>query len=134
MKKLILLTAAIFIFSALSVSAQTQRGSVLGQSDIELTKEQKEQFAKEFEEYFSDLDLTEIQKEQFEKITVEYLNGLKQLKENGGGKLSKYRKYKSLKKKRNKEMQSLLTKEQYEIYKKRQKEMEKRLKEARKKS
>lgn len=95
----------------------------------DLTEEQKEQMAKNMEEFITSLNLTEEQKPEFEAITKKYAGQMQEVKEEGGSKMSKYKKVKSIKKNRNAEMEKLLTAEQYEIYLVKQKEMQDKMKE-----
>jgi DNA repair protein RadC len=77
------------------------------------------------------LNLTEEQLSKFEEIAKRYGDQLMELRESDASKFSKYRKMKSIKKSRNKEMQQLLSEEQYERYLKNQEAMEKKMKEYR---
>ena len=96
-----------------------------------LTDEQKEELAKNMEEYFEALNLSEAQKPEFKAITEKYAKQMKAVKDSGGGKLQKYKKVKSIQKNKNSEMEKLLSKDQYEVYLEKQEEMQKRMKKRR---
>ena len=93
-----------------------------------MTDEQKEELAKNMEEYFKALKLSEKQKSEFEAITKKYAKQMKAVKDGGGGKYKKYKKVKSIQKDKNSEMEKLLSKDQYEAYLEKQKEMQKKMK------
>ncbi len=96
-----------------------------------LTDEQKEELAKNMEEYFEALNLSEEQKAEFEAVTKKYAEQMKAVRDGGGGKLKKYRKIKSIQKNKNAEMEKLLSEDQYEVYLEKQEEMQKKMKEKR---
>ena len=52
-----------------------------------LTDEQKEELAQNFEEYYEVLNLSKEQKSEFEAITKKYAKQMKAVKDGGGGKL-----------------------------------------------
>ena len=100
-------------------------------SSTSLTDEQKEEIAKNIKEFQKVLNLSEEQKPEFEAITKKYAQEMKAMKDSGGGKLKKYRKFKSIQKNKNAEMEKLLSKDQYEAYLEKQEEMQKKMKEKR---
>lgn len=102
--------------------------STLAQHGRELTEEQKAELKQQLQDYTKELNLSKEQKPEFARITRVYFEGLKSLKNSSSSRLTKYKKYKSLKKEKKKNMKSLLSKEQYKVYKKRQKEQEKKMK------
>ena len=104
------------------------------QSKEDLTDEQKEEFKKNLKEYAMVLNLSDEQKSKFGEITKKYAGQMKDLKEDSGSRLSKYKKMKSIQKSKNAEMKDLLSKDQYKIYLKKQEEMQERLKDKRKDS
>ena len=119
--KLLSFLLTIFLFGTNSSFAQSEA--------INLTDGQKEELAKNMEEFFEVLNLSEEQKPEFESITKKYAKQMKAVKEDGGGKFKKYRKVKSIQKDKNSEMKKLLSEEQYEVYLEKQKEMQKKMKE-----
>lgn len=74
------------------------------------------------------LNLTDEQLPKFEAIAKKYGDQLMKLRDSDASKFSKYRKMKSIKKNRNKEMKELLTEEQYEHYLENQEAMEEKMK------
>ncbi len=97
----------------------------------EMTEEQKAQMEAQLEDYIEKLDLSEEQQPKFEEITKRYGKQLMVLKESSKGRLSKYKEFKSINKNRNKEMEALLSEEQYTIYLATQEEMQQKMKENR---
>jgi len=97
----------------------------------EMTEEQKAQMEAQLEDYIEKLDLSEEQRPKFEEITKRYGKQLMVLKESSKGRLSKYKEFKSINKDRNKEMEALLSEEQYTIYMATQEEMQQKMKENR---
>ena len=97
-----------------------------------LTEEQKEEITKNLEEYATALHLSEEQKPKFEEITRKYAKQMKAVKDSGGRRMSKYKKVKSIRKNKDAEMKSLLSKDQYKVYLEKQEEMQKKMKERRK--
>ena len=96
-----------------------------------LTEEQKDDIKKNIEEYAAALNLSEDQKPKFEAITKKYAEQMKAVKDGGGRKLQKYKKVKSIRKNKDAEMKTLLSKDQYEVYLEKQEEMNKKIKERR---
>ena len=97
-----------------------------------LTEGQKEEIKKNLEEYNVTLHLSEAQKPKFEEITKRYAKQMKAVKDSGGSRMSKYRKVKSIRKNKDAEMKSLLSKNQYKVYLEKQEEMQKKMRERRK--
>ena len=98
----------------------------------EISEEQKVKMKAQLTEYFEKLNLSETQKPKFKEITKKYAIQMKDLKDSDKGRLSKYKEYKSIKKAKNKEMKTLLSQDQYDIYEEIQKEMQQKMKEKRK--
>ena len=82
-------------------------------------------------EYLVKLDLSEEQKPKFEEITKKYALQMKTLKSSDKHKFAKYKEYKSIKGSKDKEMNALLSAEQFKIYKETQREIQKKIKEKR---
>jgi len=97
-----------------------------------LTEEQKEEIKKNLEEYAAALHLSEEQKPKFEEITKKYAEQMKTVKDSGGRPMSKFKKVKSIRKNKDAEMKSLLSKDQYKVYLEKQEEMQKKMRERRK--
>ena len=97
-----------------------------------LTEEQKEEIKKNLEAYAAALHLSEEQKPKFEEITKKYAEQMKAVKDSGGRPMSKFKKVKSIRKNKDADMKSLLSKDQYKVYLEKQKEMQKKMKERRK--
>ena len=91
-----------------------------------LTEEQKEELKKNLEVYAAALHLSEEQKPKFEEITKKYAKQMKAVKESSGIRMSKFKKVKSIRKIKDAEMKSILSKDQYKVYLEKQKEMKKR--------
>ena len=121
--KFLSLFFALFLFSTNTTFAQSRAEN--------LTDEQKEELAASMEEYFSVLDLTEEQKFEFETITKKYAEQMKAVKDSGGRRMSKFKKVKSIRKNKDAEMKTLLSKDQYKVYLEKQEEMKKKIKEGR---
>ncbi len=96
-----------------------------------ITEEQKEEIKKNIEEYATALDLSEDQRPKFEEITKKYGEQMKAVKNGGGGKFQKYKKVKSIRKNKDAEMKSLLSKDQYKVYLEKQEEMQEKMKKKR---
>ena len=108
--------------------------TTLAQSKVaNLTEQQKEEIKKNLEAYNVALNLSEAQKPKFEEITIKYAKQMKAVKDNGGSRMSKYRKVKSIRKNKDAEMKRLLSKDQFKVYLEKQEEMQKKMKERRKK-
>ena len=97
-----------------------------------LSEQQKEEIKKNLEEYSAALHLSKAQKPKFEKITKKYAKQMVAVKDGGGRLISKYKKVKSIRKNKDVEMKSLLSKEQYKIYLEKHEEMKKKIKGRRK--
>jgi hypothetical protein len=123
--KMLSLLVALFFISMNGLVAQSKADN--------LTEEQKETLAKNIEDYFEALNLTEVQKTEFEAITKKYAEKMKAVKDGGGRKLQKYRKVKSIRKDKNKEIKKLLSEEQYKVYLDKQAARQKEMKERRSK-
>jgi len=121
--KISLISFIIFLLGVNISFAQSQAA--------DLTDEQKQELAKNMEEFVGALNLSEEQKPEFEAITKKYAEQMIAVKNDSGGKLQKYRKVKSIRKNKNAEMEKLLSKNQYEIYLEKQEEMQKKMKERR---
>lgn len=100
--------------------------------DRKFTEEQKEQIKEQLEQYYEKLDLSEDEKLEFEEITKKYALQMKTLKTSDKSRFAKYREFKSIQNSKNKEMETLLSAEQYTVYKKTQKEIQQKMKEKRK--
>jgi hypothetical protein len=107
--------------------------AIMGFSQSKLTEEQKKEFKAKQEAYKAKLNLTDEQATKMEEINMTYLEGLSALKQSGGSKLSKLKKFKSLSNERDSKAKKILTEEQYKIYKEQQKEMKEDFKEQRSK-
>lgn len=92
-----------------------------------------ENYSGEFTESFEKLNLTESQKETFIKTSKRYANELKTLKNSSKSRFSKYRTYKDIQNRKNKEMKALLSSQQYKVYLEIQKDVQKKIKEQRSK-
>jgi len=105
---------ALLLVGITNINAQTKREN--------LSDEQKEKIEKNIEEYTTSLRLTAIQKPEFETITRKYAKQMKAVRDSGGGKFKKYRKLKSIRKNKDKEMKQLLHPEQFKTYLEKQEE------------
>lgn len=94
-----------------------------------LTEQQKEEIQKNLEEYAAALDLSEDQRPKFEEITKKYAKQMIAVKDSGARRMSKYKKVKSIRKNKDAEMKTLLSKDQYKVYLEKQEEMSKKIKE-----
>lgn len=106
-------------------------GTTAVAQEKEMTEEQKAQMEAQLEVYIEKLHLSEAQQPNFEEITKRYGKQLMVLKESSRGRLSKYKEFKSISADRNKEMQAILSEEQYTIYLATQEEMQQKMKERR---
>jgi len=96
-----------------------------------LTEEQKEEIKKNLEEHAAALNLSEDQWPKFEEITKKYAKQMIAVKDSGARRMSKYKKVKSIRKNKDAEMKTLLSKDQYKVYLEKQEEMKKKIKERR---
>jgi hypothetical protein len=96
-----------------------------------LTDEQEIKLAKNIEEFCKVLNLSEEQTQEFEAITKKYAEQLKAVKEDGGGKIQKYKKVNTIRNNKNADMKDLLSEDQYIIYMEKQEEMKEQMKEQR---
>lgn len=97
----------------------------------DLSEEQKEEIKKNLEEYAAALDLSEDQRPKFEEITKRYAKQMKAVKDSGGRRMSKFKKVKSIRKNKDAEMKTLLSKDQYKVYLEKQEEMKDKMKQRR---
>jgi hypothetical protein len=97
----------------------------------DLSKEQKDEIKKNIEEYASALDLSEDQRPRFEEITKRYAKQMKAVKDSGGRRMSKFKKVKSIRKNKDAEMKTILSKDQYKVYLEKQEEMKDKMKQRR---
>ena len=111
---------ALLLVGITNINAQTKRE--------DLSDEQKEEIKKNVEEYAASLNLTDVQKPEFEAITKKYAKQMKAVRDNGVGKFKKYRKLKSIRKNKDKEMKQLLNPEQFKTYLEKQEERKKEMK------
>ena len=111
---------ALLLVGITNINAQTKREN--------LSAEQKEEIKKNVEEYATSLNLTAIQKSEFEAITRKYAKQMKAVRDGGGGRFKKYRKLKSIRKNKDKEMKQLLHPEQFKTYLEKQEERKKQMK------
>ena len=111
---------ALLLVGITNINAQTKREN--------LSDEQKEKIKKKAEEYAASLHLTNVQKTEFEAITKKYAKQMKAVRDSGGGKFKKYRKLKSIRKNKDKEMKQLLNQEQFKTYLEKQEERKKQIK------
>ena len=124
--KILSLCFALFLIGANTTFAQSRA--------VNLTEEQKEEIKKNLEEYATALDLSEDQQPKFEEITKKYAKQTIAVKDSGERRISKYKKVKSIRKNKDAEMKTLLSKDQYKVYLGKQEEMKNRLKERRQKN
>lgn len=94
-----------------------------------LTTEQKAQMEVQLNEYSESLNLSQEQKPKFKEITKRYGRQMMKLKESDKGRLSKYNEFRSIRKKKDAEMKSLLSNEQYKAYLQTQEEMHQKIRE-----
>jgi hypothetical protein len=93
---------------------------------------QQEELKAKMEAYREKLNLTEEQSTRVEEINAEYMKALSALKSSGDKKLAKYRRFKDIQSKKDKQMKEVLDKEQYKQYQAMQAELKSELKEKRK--
>ena len=121
--KILSLFFALFLIGTNTTFAQSRAN--------DLSEEQKEEIKKNLEEYATALDLTEDQRPKFAEITKRYAKQMKAVKDNGGRRMSKFKKVKSIRKNKDAEMKTLLSKDQYKVYLEKQEEMKSKIKEQR---
>ena len=124
--KILSLCFALFLIGANTTFAQSRAAN--------LTEEQKEEIMKSLEVYATALDLSDDQQPKFEEITKKYAKQTIAVKDSGERRISKYKKVKSIRKNKDAEMKTLLSKDQYKVYLGKQEEMKNRLKERRQKN
>lgn len=128
MKFLNVLPFAILLICFCSNYSVAQEESTTSQEN------QEQEINKNLDEFAQLLSLTEEQKPQFKAISKKYLAKMMKVRDSDQGKIGKYKKVKSIRKKRNAEMKELLSEEQFKLYKEKQKELQKKMKENREKS
>lgn len=125
LSKRLWLFIALLLVGITDINAQTKREN--------LSDEQKEKMEKQIEEYATSLNLTEVQKSEFETITKKYAKQMSATMDSGGSRFKKYRKFKSIRKNKDKEMKQLLNPEQFKTYLEKQEERKQQMKERRSK-
>ena len=111
---------ALLLVGFTNINAQTKREN--------LSAEQKERMEANVEEYANSLNLTAIQKPEFEAITKKYAKQMIAVRDSGEGKFKKYKKLKSIRKNKDKEMKQLLHPEQFKTYLEKQEERKTQMK------
>ena len=96
------------------------------------SEEEKKELLAKMEEYRARLNLSGEQEAKVEKINEGFFKELSALKQSDEGKLAKYRKFKSAKSNKDKQMKEVLNAEQYKIYQQMQTDMKKEMKKKRK--
>ena len=124
--KILSLCFALFLIGANTTFAQSRAAN--------LTEEQKEEIMKSLEVYATALDLSDDQQPKFEEITKKYAKQMIAVKDSGERRIIKYKKVKSIRKNKDAEMKTLLSKDHYKVYLGKQEEMKNRLKERRQKN
>ncbi|MEN2436740.1 hypothetical protein AAH994_15085 [Weeksellaceae bacterium A-14] len=119
MKKL-MVTMLLYVAFAFGVQAQT--------TGTRLTEAQKQELKKSMTEYKEKLNLTPEQEEKVEAINMNYFEALSKIKEIGGSKLDKYKKFKRANEEKDSKMKGVLSNEQYKIYKEHQAQLRKKVK------
>lgn len=97
-----------------------------------LSAEQKEALLKQVETYRAELNLSEEQQEKVKAINTQYAEGLAALKNAGGSRMEKFKRFRTLSETRDAEMKNVLDKEQYKRYKELQQDMRQEIKSRRK--
>jgi hypothetical protein len=88
-----------------------------------LTPEQMKEMKEKFNEFKTKMNLTDDQAPKVKAIDSAYFEGIAGLKDAGGSRLSKFRKYKTLSADRDKQMKEVLNKDQFAQYQKFKTEM-----------
>ena len=125
--KILSLLFALFLIGTNTSCAQSK--ATTQSRATNLTEEQKEEIKNNLEEYATALHLSVAQKPKFEEITKKYAEQMKAVKDGGGRPMSKFKKVKSIRKNKDADMKSLLSKDQYKVYLEKQKEMQKKMRE-----
>ena len=81
-----------------------------------MTEQQKQQAKARYEEYKMKLNLSEDQEPKVQEINLKYFGGLAELRNSSESRLNKFKKFRTMKSEKNKNMKQILTKEQYRIY------------------
>ncbi|PWG82693.1 hypothetical protein [Pararcticibacter amylolyticus] len=121
MKKLTTLILCLLVASAVSLRAQTK-----------MTDEQRQEALAKYGEFKAKLNLSEQQKKKVDAVNAEFAEGLSALRSSGDSKMAKYRKFSTLRSKRDAQMKEILDEDQYKEYKKFQAEMKEDFKNNRK--
>ena len=116
------LIACIVLVLSLSFAASAQTAGA------QLTEDQKKALKTKMEAFKAELKLTAEQQPKFEAVNLQFFEELAKLKQNGGSRLSKYRKLKAVTNDRNKKVKDLLTAEQYRVFQAHQTEMKDEMK------
>jgi Spy/CpxP family protein refolding chaperone len=122
MKRIINLASLFVLIMLMAASASAQS---------KMTEEQRKEAKARYQAYKEKLNLTEDQSKKVDAINTTWFEGITELKNSGASKMTKYKKYKSLKAERDTKMKEVLTKEQFRIYKQQQQEMKEEFKQRR---
>jgi len=122
MKRIINITRLFVLLMLIAASASAQS---------KMTEEQRKEAKARYQAYKEKLNLTEDQSKKVDAINTTWFEGITELKNSGASKMTKYKKYKSLKAERDTKMKEVLTKEQFRIYKQQQQEIQEEFKQRR---
>jgi hypothetical protein len=123
MKKFQILFAIALFTAATTVKAQDRP---------QLTEEQKQELAAQFQQNKERLALNPEQETPFKDISKKYAQEMKTVKESSDDRRDKFKKFKDIRDRKNIEMKGLLSESQYKIYLQIQEERIEKMKERRK--
>jgi Spy/CpxP family protein refolding chaperone len=105
--------------------------AVNASAQSKMTEEQIKEVKAKYQANKEKLNLTPDQSKKVDAINTTWFEGVAQLKNSGGSKMERYKKFKSLNQERDSKMKEVLTKEQFKIYKQQKQEMKEEFKQRR---
>lgn len=122
MKRILNITCMLVLVTLVAVNASAQS---------KMTEEQIKEVKAKYQANKEKLNLTPDQSKKVDAINTTWFEGVAQLKNSGGSKMERYKKFKSLNQERDSKMKEVLTKEQFKIYKQQKQEMKEEFKQRR---
>lgn len=122
MKRTLNLTLMLILVTLAAANASAQP---------KMTEERKKEALARFQANKEELKLTNDQSKKFDAINATWIEGVASIKNSGGSKMERYKKFKSLNQDRDSKMKEVLTKEQFKIYKQQKQEMKEEFKQRR---
>lgn len=122
MKRILNITLMLAFVMLATVNASAQ---------AKMTEEQIKEVKARYQANKEKLNLTADQSKKVDAINTTWFEGVASIKNSGGSKMERYKKFKSLNQERDSKMKEVLTKEQFKIYKQQKQEMKEEFKQRR---